>query len=924
MINMEEKLHKYALILKSGGIAAFEYRKAEDCLRVFDEKLDPVLEQVRCMETLKTDPLIHPQDREKAMDFLSGNGEETLEIRIRNPQGEVPWRTLEWTRTREHGKESGADRPEILWGGIRDVTTAKEREWFLENQAKLDSLTRLYNPLFGKAQINEYLIRKDPYASCGLMVMDIDYFKNVNDTYGHAFGDQVLKGLARLLERLFDPKDILMRAGGDEFVILLKDISHPALVKKTVQLVKEVRNLAFTEKSYVMTCSVGVCYLSENVSGYTYDQLFQDADWALYKAKEKGRNRYMFCDNLRRFEKGAERAPGEDKGIDGRYMRNDIVSTAFEIFEKMNSFDAAIELLLKVAGIRLRLDRITVIRTDVKGKSAGRQFQWCSRNTPEVLETPGSFTKEDFLTLFHSYDDYGTVVLHYDELDRYSPQAQALLMQGGAKTVVYAAMYCEGKYTGAISYVVCGQKRYWSRENRRQLGELAKIVSVHLAKNAALNAVSPTMSAAAEYDPLTGLLSFSKFREEVEHLIVGGYAKSHVLVYSDFENFKYLNQRYGYQVGDQVLKEFANYIIGTLRNEAGVYFTRVVSDQFILFMPYTADGNTEEQVNALNEAFARQQAQVYPDMHLRIRTGIYFVTADCISASAAIDAANFARKQVRSDASIAVRVYDEKLQQQQILENELIAGMSSAIREGQFKVYLQPRFSLKDHTVVGAEALVRLQRPDGTLVPPDVFIPLYEENGKIIELDFYVFEKVAEFLAKNDRLGRRQVPISVNASICHASDTHTVQQYLDILKKYGVDPALTEIELTETATVSDYDNVRQLFGSLQNVHMLTAMDDFGAGYSVLNTVIDIPVNTVKIDREFVKNCEKSEKGIYLLREMVALVKGLGYHVVCEGLETKQQVELLKSAGCEEGQGFWFARPMPMEEYEKMMYPPEEA
>ena len=101
--------------------------------------------------------------------------------------------------------------------------------------------------------------------------------------------------------------------------------------------------------------------------------------------------------------------------------------------------------------------------------------------------------------------------------------------------------------------------------------------------------------------------------------------------------------------------------------------------------------------------------------------------------------------------------------------------------------------------------------------------------------------------------------------------------------------------------------------------MMTAMDDFGAGYSALNTVIDIPVNTVKIDREFVKKCEKSEKGIYLLRQMVSLVKGLGYHVVCEGLETEIQVEILKEAGCEEGQGFWFARPMSIEEYEKLMY-----
>ena len=916
-MNSEEKLRVYERILRNGRIAAFEYQQEKDCLLIYNEKLEVIREIDHCLTALENDQEIHPEDRWKVEEFLTGRYKGPVEIRKMERDGNAVRQIQEWVRSDDSEEEPG-----IVLGGFRDITEVREREMRLEIQAKKDSLTMLYNQHYGKVLINEYLLKKNPYTSCGLMVVDIDYFKNVNDTYGHAFGDRVLQELARLLDRVFDERDIRMRAGGDEFVVLLKDISHPALVKKATQFVKEVRKLTFPENDYTMTCSVGVCYLAENASGYTYDQLFQDADWALYQAKENGRNRYVFCDNLRRFAADSQNTDNRDQDIDARYMHNDIVSTAFEIFEKMGSFDSAIELLMKVAGIRLQLSRITVIRTDIKGKYSCRQYQWTSENTPPALEEQGSFTKEDFLTLFHGYDDYGTVVLQHDEMDQYSPQARALLMQGDAKTVVYAAMYCEGRYTGAISYVVCGQKRFWSRENRRQIGELTKIVSAHLAKNMALNSVSPGSAASPEYDSLTGLLSFTKFREEVEHMIVGGYARSHVVVYSDFEDFKYLNQKYGYSVGDQILKEFANYIIGTIRDESNVYFTRVISDQFILFMPYELTPQTEEQVHRLNEEFVRQQLVIYPDMHLRIRTGIYRIAPDCLSASAAIDAANFARKQIRRDAAISVKLYDEGLQKKQMLENELISGMGSAIQKEQFKVYLQPRFSLKDRTVVGAEALVRLQKEDGTLVPPDTFIPLYEENGKIVDLDFYVFEKVAEFLAKNDRLGRRQVPISVNASILHAADEHTVQQYRDILDKYHVDPSLTEIELTETATVSDYDNVRQLFGSLQRVNMMTAMDDFGAGYSALNTVIDIPVNTVKIDREFVKKCEKSEKGIYLLRQMVSLVKGLGYHVVCEGLETEIQVEILKEAGCEEGQGFWFARPMSIEEYEKLMYSEE--
>ena len=223
-----------------------------------------------------------------------------------------------------------------------------------------------------------------------------------------------------------------------------------------MNFVHMVRKIQFSQKGVSITCSVGVCYLPENVAVFTYNQLFENADWALYQAKTTGRNRYVFCDNLKRFEVTPQTTENEEF-IDSRYLRNDIVATAFELFEKHNSFDAALTLLLKVIGI------------------------------PQVLDTPSSFTKEDFQTLFRSYDKYGTTVLQHHDMEMYSPDGRKLLMQGNAKTVLYAAMYCEGKYTGAISYVVCSNERYWSKMDRKQIGELSKIISAHMAKRQAIN-----------------------------------------------------------------------------------------------------------------------------------------------------------------------------------------------------------------------------------------------------------------------------------------------------------------------------------------------------------------------------------------------------------------------------------------------------
>ena len=646
----ERNAEVLSAILKSCGMKFCEYMMKEDRLIFYDDTLTVEREIPHYMKYLQDNSSVHPEDRWIIKDFYQGKirGEAIVRILMGKKMTKLLFQVLPM---------EGTDPSVCLRILAKDITREKDREALLEQQAMKDSLTSLYNHFFGKELINEYLKNKDPYATCGMMVLDVDYFKHANDIYGHLFGDQVLVELAHLLVQMFDEKDVIMRAGGDEFVIFLKDISHATLVKKGMQLVKAVRDLHFEGKDYAITCSVGICFLKENMSGYTYNQLFENADWALYRAKENGRNRYVFCDNLQRFEL-LEKDNSTKQNIDIRYLHNDIISTAFEIFEKTSSFSAAMKLLMEVIGYRFQLDRITVIRTDIKEKNAGKQYQWVSDSAPEVLNEPGSFTKDDFLTLFQSYDEYQTTVLQYDNMGMYSPEGAALLMQGEAKTVLYAAMYLEGKYTGAISYVVCREKRYWSKQNRKELGEVTKIISAHLARNLEGKRETYRENYWTEYDSLTGLMSFSRFRIEAEHLIVGDYASSHLMLYSDFIGFKYFNQKFGYCVGDQLLKEFSNYFIEKMENEEGVYFTRVVSDQFLMLLPYEKGSDFLEIIDQMNKEFEQIQSEKFPGAKIRLRTGVYVIEPGCSSASFAIDAANEARKQITRDSEISVKLYD--------------------------------------------------------------------------------------------------------------------------------------------------------------------------------------------------------------------------------------------------------------------------
>ena len=196
------------------------------------------------------------------------------------------------------------------------------------------------------------------------------------------------------------------------------------------------------------------------------------------------------------------------------------------------------------------------------------------------------------------------------------------------------------------------------------------------------------------------------------------------------------------------------------------------------------------------------------------------------------------------------------------------------------------------------------------------WMSILENTGRVVALDLYMFEQVAEFLKRGIQDGLRLFPIAVNASAVLAREDAPTQEYSEILEKHNISARMLEIELTETAVVSEYDRVKRLLSSFQSDGMQTSLDDFGAGSSLLNNIVDIPVNTIKLDKLFLTRCSSNARGTDFLREVVHLVKRLGYNVICEGIETEEQVQLLRSLDCDGAQGFWFSKAIPAEEFER--------
>lgn len=657
---INEKFHKYEKMLSKSNISVYEYYPATDTAVKLDASLNIVRKISPYMNEINSERWLDLQEQSRYVQFLRGMSNGNIEIQYADDDGHM---TLKSIRKLYMVDETTGE--EYLLITKKDVTKQKNTERKYREQAQRDSMTKLYNRVSGKEIVESYLDRKNPYESCGMLVMDVDYFKGVNDSYGHLFGDKVLIKISQLLMDHFDKKAVVSRVGGDEFVVFFYDIDNNQLVSRIGGFFDDIKTLTFEENDYIPTCSIGVCFVPKNASNCSYDQIFQNADWALYQAKKRGRNRYVFCDNMHRYneeimEAGQKEAAKQQ--LDARYFQNDILATAFEVFEKHRYFDDAIKQLLQIIGIRFQLDRISVVDIDIRNNIASCSYQWRANGVKAALEKPQCYKREDFQKFFSKYNAFNALVINDENVNEYSVEGQRLVMQNNTRTVLHIARYDEGRYAGTVAFVTCNKNRFWSLDKMHELSEVVKLFSVYRRKSLGVNKYDCGCGWYNDYDDLTGLISFARFKEDVEHIIVSGTRQDSVMVYSDIENFSEYNRKYGFEQGDRLLKEFAQYIIGTMQKVEKTYFARIVSDQFVLFMPYDISVNDiEYKVQRINDSFTRTYMGDDDGIKINIRTGIYKVTGACSGVSAAIDAANSARKHIKPSDELKVVIYNESM-----------------------------------------------------------------------------------------------------------------------------------------------------------------------------------------------------------------------------------------------------------------------
>lgn len=417
----------------------------------------------------------------------------------------------------------------------------------------------------------------------------------------------------------------------------------------------------------------------------------------------------------------------------------------------------------------------------------------------------------------------------------------------------------------------------------------------------------------AQTDPLTSIPNKRCFYETVQKTIDKNPSVPYLLCTVDARNFKLVNDRFGRLIGDQTLCLIAREIKGLFGDNS--IYARAQGDSFLIFTEDTAEGR--ERINSISEL------SIYihnsSNYHILLKAGVCPIEhfdAE-IGLDNYIDRAVVAKNHSPVRNAHTVTYFTKDMENELNLQNSIEIEMDKALENGEFIVYYQPKYELQTDDIIGAEALVRWKKGD-KVIPPNLFIPLFEKNGFIVELDFYIYEQVMKMIKSRIRDKKNIVPISMNVSRCHLSDINFVERLEALVGKYQIPKQYIEMEITESIFNEADSSALSLIRKLKEHGFTISMDDFGSGYSSLNLLREVPIDTLKIDKAFIDNAHDSPRGRVIVEAIISMASKINIKTICEGVETCMQRDFLKQAGCNMVQGFLYSKPLPFTDFEKLL------
>ena len=434
---------------------------------------------------------------------------------------------------------------------------------------------------------------------------------------------------------------------------------------------------------------------------------------------------------------------------------------------------------------------------------------------------------------------------------------------------------------------------------------------VHVRKARELGLSDEPVLPADTRNELTGLPNKRQFTKGANKLLKNQLERWCVIAV-DIENFKLFNEWYGHNRGDLLMTQIGMRLRIICEDMGGVagYFGQ---DDFCLMIPYIP-----ERIDKLYSDIAALVSEHGSAMSFMPAFGVSIAEED-VKLRDLLDRAFLAVRNAKESYHSRIRIYDKAMYTKTDKEYHILSDFFKAIKENEFVFYLQPQCRSSNGKIVGAEALARWKKRDGTLVPPDSFIPVLEKHGLITDLDMYIWEEVCKWIGKCIENGLTPVPISVNVSVIDILHSDITSIFDGLTRKYDISRDLINIEITESAYMSNTEYINSVVQGLRQKGFLVMMDDFGSGYSSLNMLKSLSLDIVKLDAQFLRteNSDKT-KSMHILESVASMTKTLELPIVVEGVESREQKDYLQNIGCSYMQGYYFYKPMPVADFEKLL------
>lgn len=782
-----------------------------------------------------------------------------------------------------------------------------------------DPLTKAYSKKGIMPHIKKAIKEEKEFV---LLILDIDDFYTIIEKCGHVYSDVILIEAYSSILKTVGKNGYVARIGLDRFLILyyVKD-NYDDIHAACENIRQSVINLNnHNVKQIPINATIGCTSYPSN--GQDFDTLYKKTYLALQRGVRKGGACFIIytperCgliediieENIQRFESNVE-------SIDTISAYFNIFAGVFEILNRNSSLKKNYDDALSLIGNFYSVDRISLVIFDSEGKNK-ELISYIGEQSP--IKEQIVLHEDSRSRIMDAFREKDIIKINQIKSNPDSLIYDLLTKEKVTATLIFKLAY-GNKVFGLLKFDMLESNRFWSDNDVSSLYIMSQMFSSLIYRES----IKAETNQLINYDNLSKLYNYSKWRELIDEKLDAAKNKNErqnfTIIYFYFESFMHLNDSLGTFLCDEAIKHLGQ-VLKDLEKKYEKEFTilpaRVSGDKFIIYASIRDEDIINKIINEiqnnLHESFSYgSQFNLLFGVYINMTSGTFAIN-NSNYISSAIDKANLARKKANSVSKVCY--FTNELYETLAFRAELELHMREALENGEYLLYLQPKVNSETNEVVAAEALTRWNYKFERILAPFYFIPLFEENGFITDFDINCFRNTCKFQRNLLDKGYKPVPISINLSM-YQKDFKEYRNKINIIRKeYNLPANLFEIEVTETMFINDQNQVIELLKELHEDGYSVSMDDFGSGYSNLVSLAKFNFDTLKIDKSFIDN-SKGIKEKTILKFVTNLAKELNINVLCEGVETLENVNFLRSIGCKLIQGYYYDKPIPCEEFEE--------